>query len=368
MKKWKIAALIFTLSLTGCGGLENYIKETSISSESGQEESVVNKGENESSVSDLEKESSEEGENNSEEGGDDSEERELTESELKYFGEYLSRMDNYGFLLSAYDSPEYADLAQVFYNGAGLEPNPLTKEEEEEFLRISGGSEIVTDVTRLTTSQIDEFLERKIGLHLMDMKNPLSWIYLPVSDSYAAQHGDTNWMQFICIEGRKTQDIYVIRAKFDWEAKYNYICEITLQKEGEEYRFLSNHIILDDLGITAKPASSEAEVLREAVSDYLRAQGKNDSDLDTGIFESADREYTEKELSQIPSELYPVFRNEIYARHGYIFKNELWNEFFSAYSWYDGNVAADDFNNALFNKVEAANLKLVKQIEDKNSN
>ncbi|MFQ9701379.1 MAG: hypothetical protein ACLR0U_00880 [Enterocloster clostridioformis] len=27
-------------------------------------------------------------------------------------------------------------------------------------------------------------------------------------------------------------------------------------------------------------------------------------------------------------ELTAVFRNEIYARHGYIFKNDFWNDFF----------------------------------------
>ena len=57
--------------------------------------------------------------------------RGLTEEELRGFEKYLNRIDNYGFLMSDYGSPEYINLNEVFYSGAGLEQSPLTEEERK---------------------------------------------------------------------------------------------------------------------------------------------------------------------------------------------------------------------------------------------
>ncbi|MFR3752213.1 MAG: hypothetical protein ACLTW9_07535 [Enterocloster sp.] len=57
--------------------------------------------------------------------------RGLTQEELRGFEKYLNRIDNYGFLMSDYKSPEYINLNEVFYSGAGLEQSPLTEEERK---------------------------------------------------------------------------------------------------------------------------------------------------------------------------------------------------------------------------------------------
>ena len=41
--------------------------------------------------------------------------RVLTEEELRGFEKYLNRIDNYGFLMSDYGSPEYINLNEVFF-------------------------------------------------------------------------------------------------------------------------------------------------------------------------------------------------------------------------------------------------------------
>lgn len=56
-----------------------------------------------------------------------------------------------------------------------------------------------------------------------------------------------------------------------------------------------------------------------------------------------------------------AIRNEIYARHGYIFKSKEWNDIFSKQSWYAPNV---NFNVAMFNKYEKRNIKYLKEFED----
>lgn len=62
-------------------------------------------------------------------------------------------------------------------------------------------------------------------------------------------------------------------------------------------------------------------------------------------------------------DLTAVFRNEIYARHGYIFKNDFWNDFFSTFTWYSGEYPADAFDSGVFNEYEKANLKLAVEME-----
>lgn len=110
--------------------------------------------------------------------------RQLKEEELRYFEQYLNQADNYGFLLSEYKTPEYLDLNEVFYSGAGLEQSAMTGEERDAFLNAVGQTEIMTDMVRLDKKQIDAFLLDKTGLTLDQMKTGLGWVYLPQYDRY----------------------------------------------------------------------------------------------------------------------------------------------------------------------------------------
>ena len=59
-------------------------------------------------------------------------------------------------------------------------------------------------------------------------------------------------------------------------------------------------------------------------------------------------------------------RNEIYARHGRTFKTKEYQEYFNSCSWYSPNPAydySDDSSN--LNSIEKANVKLIKEYEDK---
>lgn len=53
--------------------------------------------------------------------------------------------------------------------------------------------------------------------------------------------------------------------------------------------------------------------------------------------------------------------NEIYARHGYIFRNEVYQSEFEAYSWYEPTIDADDWNgDAELNRTEKYNVEFLK--------
>ena len=74
---------------------------------------------------------------------------------------------------------------------------------------------------------------------------------------------------------------------------------------------------------------------------------------------SASRNYEKSELAHLNKQELIIARNEIYARHGYIFKNEDLAEYFEACSWYSGTVSSSNFSDSVFNKYEKANIKTI---------
>ena len=302
--------------------------------------------------------------------------RQLKEEELRYFEQYLNQADNYGFLLSEYKTPEYLNLNEVFYSGAGLEQSAMTGEERDAFLNAVGQTEIMTDMVRLDKKQIDAFLLDKPGLTLDQMKTGLGWVYLPQYDRYYTQHGDTNIRSFFCPKGEADGNLYRIWCLSDGYTQFSQECMVTLKKESSGYQFLSNEIIWDYYGYHKADASAPTtEALHYNVSAYKRQlkegaaggypAGGYPVDYGLPVFDSDTRYYTREEMRQISwtPELTAVFRNEIYARHGYIFKNDIWNDFFSTYIWYSGIYSADKFDAGVFNEYEKENLKLAVEME-----
>jgi len=56
-----------------------------------------------------------------------------------------------------------------------------------------------------------------------------------------------------------------------------------------------------------------------------------------------------------------VLRNEIYARHGRVFKDKELQKYFEAQSWYQPNP---EFKDEMLNETEAKNLAIIKEVED----
>ena len=278
--------------------------------------------------------------------------------------------------MSDYQSPEYINLNEVFYSGAGLEQSPMTEEERDMYLKTVGQPELYTDLVRLSTEQMDGFLTEKTGLSLDRMKSGLEWIYLAPFDRYYSEHGDTNMRSFFCPGGEVDGGIYRIRCLSDGYSQFNLESIVTLKKVSSGYQFLSNEIIWDYLGVYKEDAKSPtAEALHYIISAYKKEveeggtgvypAGEVPDDYGAPVFDSDARFYSIEEMQQISwrPELTAVFRNEIYARHGYIFKNDFWNDFFSTFTWYSGEYPADAFDSGVFNEYEKANLKLAVEME-----
>lgn len=59
--------------------------------------------------------------------------------------------------------------------------------------------------------------------------------------------------------------------------------------------------------------------------------------------------------------LYQYSINEIFARHGYSFKNPYWANYFSKYSWYQDLGYTDSDARDRFNETERKNIKMLEK-------
>ena len=84
------------------------------------------------------------------------------------------------------------------------------------------------------------------------------------------------------------------------------------------------------------------------------------------IFPDSDKQYlSEDEVRSVEADKLWIGRNEVFARHGYIFENETLRQHFESMPWYQGTVPSDQFNaDSVFNDFEKKNVELIKKVED----
>lgn len=127
-------------------------------------------------------------------------------------------------------------------------------------------------------------------------------------------------------------------------------------------------------GITS--ISWGAELLTDDMLEEMAAGGEEEQGTDSAaqkeeieetaeyIFPDSDSRYlSEKEVRSVGAEKLAFGRNEIYARHGYAFKDPIFKEYFEKTSWYQGTVSGGIFDDAVFNNYERENLALMDNVE-----
>lgn len=104
-------------------------------------------------------------------------------------------------------------------------------------------------------------------------------------------------------------------------------------------------------------SDEEVEAVKATKEEQLRAEF---------IFPDSDKKYlSEDEIRLKNVDEMMIGRNEIFARHGYIFGEEGLKQHFEGTSWYKGTVPAEQFNSEqIFNDFEKKNVELIKQVED----
>lgn len=79
--------------------------------------------------------------------------------------------------------------------------------------------------------------------------------------------------------------------------------------------------------------------------------------------ESGSRKLKKADVENLSLEDLRLARNEIYARHGYIFESEDLNEYFLSQAWYTPMVYGSEFDEAVLNKYEKYNARYIKKYE-----
>ena len=87
------------------------------------------------------------------------------------------------------------------------------------------------------------------------------------------------------------------------------------------------------------------------------------SNLIEPLFETDKKYYTKEELENEPMLVIHLAKNEIYARHGYIFVNEDLYNYFMGCIWYSPTCDSADFDDDVFNEYEKANLEILAALD-----
>ncbi len=76
--------------------------------------------------------------------------------------------------------------------------------------------------------------------------------------------------------------------------------------------------------------------------------------------------YKNQDFENVPSLIIYLAKNEIYARHGYIFKDKDLNNYFMGQLWYEPSITSEDFDDSVFNEYEKTNLELLADLDTYN--
>ncbi|MCH5344623.1 MAG: YARHG domain-containing protein [Acetatifactor sp.] len=73
--------------------------------------------------------------------------------------------------------------------------------------------------------------------------------------------------------------------------------------------------------------------------------------------------YTKEDFADDPPLIINLAKNEIYARWGYIFKNQDLQNYFMGCAWYEPLYTAEEFDTSVFNEYERKNLELLAELD-----
>ncbi len=118
-----------------------------------------------------------------------------------------------------------------------------------------------------------------------------------------------------------------------------------------------------ELELKEQELKQQKELSDKLLNDKSKAQNFNNNtqSYNTGNYpQTSERYLTSSELYGLSQWDLKIMRNEIFARHGYIFQTDEMRNYFSGKSWY--NPRYYDVNDML-TKVEKENIALIKSFE-----
>ena len=92
-------------------------------------------------------------------------------------------------------------------------------------------------------------------------------------------------------------------------------------------------------------------------------EARDVSNVNEPLFATNKQYYTKENFENEPKLVIHLAKNEIYARHGYIFKNEDLYNYFMGCVWYNPACKAEDFDDSVLNEYEKANLEILASMD-----
>lgn len=222
--------------------------------------------------------------------------------------------------------------SQDFENIIGTSTSELEKsglkkvDGKEEYVGLNGDIKVTCQGEMIQSISIEgeeittpSFHKARLGMSMEEVKNNLA-------EEYPEQEEAWGMLKFLNLEKKSSVEFSFV------EAKLNKIY----------YRILSEEEVVS---------------YQQVKEEKLRAEF---------IFPDSDKKYlSEDEVRAKTVEDMMIGRNEIFARHGYIFKNSNLKSHFEGTSWYQGTIASSEFNQEqVFNEFEKKNVELIKKVED----
>lgn len=97
---------------------------------------------------------------------------------------------------------------------------------------------------------------------------------------------------------------------------------------------------------------------------------ENESESENGMIfpNSSEVEIASEDIKKLSDEDLRYAVNEIYARHGYIFKDDQLRTYYEQYDWYKETIKPEDFSDSVFSDVEKRNVQALQKERDARSN
>lgn len=121
------------------------------------------------------------------------------------------------------------------------------------------------------------------------------------------------------------------------------------------------------IGISYEKEIVTAMAIAQQFSEELPEEPQEEQPQEYIFPDSNSRYLSEEEVRSVEADKLRIARNEIFARHGYIFNDEELNQYFNSTSWYQGIVPSDQFDmDWVLNDFEKKNIELISLVEESN--
>ena len=147
------------------------------------------------------------------------------------------------------------------------------------------------------------------------------------------------------------------QAKADKSLKYSYDGYVILQKYGASGQ--ESYKIIEYKTKIAPTAETTTKTIEKTTESKVVPTFSYNDKQDQYLFDSANKYITREYLSGCTRDEITVIINEIYARHGYIFKDAELREYFNSQSWYNGTVTTLEEAAKHFNSIEQKNVDTI---------